>query len=139
MPPSSPLAAPRRSRAADALGLEPNIVAASAAMFLMGLGENLWRRFLPKYLEALGAPITAIGAFGTAEDFLDGVYQYPGGWIADRYGRRFALILFISLAAFGYLLYWRLPTWQLAFAALALIMAWDSMASPTLFAVVGDA
>src|SRR3954468_15092748 len=108
-------------------------------MFLLGCGENLWRRFLPKYLESLGAPITAIGAFGTAEDFLDGVYQYPGGWVADRYGRRFALILFISLAAFGFLLYWRLPSWQLAFAALALIMAWDSMASPTLFAVVGDA
>ena len=108
-------------------------------MFLLGCGENLWRRFVPKYLEALGAPITAIGAFGTAEDFLDGVYQYPGGWVADRYGRRFALILFVSLATFGYVLYWRLPSWQFAFVALALIMAWDAMASPTLFAVVGDA
>jgi MFS family permease len=129
----------RRNRAVEFFGLTPEIVAVSTSMFLLGCGENLWRRFLPKYLQALGAPITAIGAFGTAEDFLDGVYQYPGGWAADRYGRRFALILFISLAALGYLLYWRLPSWQLAFAALALIMAWDSMASPTLFAVVGDA
>jgi MFS family permease len=129
----------RGNRAAEFFGLTPEIVVVSTSMFLLGCGENLWRRFLPKYLEALGAPITAIGAFGTAEDFLDGVYQYPGGWVADRYGRRFALILFISLAALGYLLYWRLPSWQLAFAALALIMAWDSMASPTLFAVVGDA
>jgi len=108
-------------------------------MFLLGCGENLWRRFLPKYLQALGAPITAIGLFGTAEDFLDGVYQYPGGWIADRYGRRFALIFFISLAAIGYAVYWVLPVWQLAFVGLALVMAWTSMASPTLFAVVGDA
>jgi len=108
----------RRERVANVLGLEPNIVAVSTAMFLLGCGEQLWRRFLPKYLESFGAPITAIGLFGTAEDFLDGVYQYPGGWIADRYGRRRAL---------------------LAFVALALIMAWDSMASPTLFAVVGDA
>ncbi len=107
-------------------------------MFLIGCGENLWRRFFPKYLQSLGAPITAIGLFGTAEDFLDGVYQYPGGWIADRYGRRFALILFISLAAIGYGVYWMLPTWPLAFVGLALVMAWTSMASPTLFAVVGD-
>lgn len=69
-------------------GLERNIVAVSAAMFLLALGESLWKRFLPKYLEALGAPVTAIGLFGTCEDFLDGVYQYPGGWIGDRYGRR---------------------------------------------------
>jgi MFS family permease len=108
-------------------------------MFLLGCGENLWRRFLPKYLQSLGAPITAIGAFGTAEDFLDGIYQYPGGWIADRYGRRFALIAFTALAGVGYAAYWWLPTWQFAFVGLALVMAWDSMASPTLFAVVGDA
>jgi MFS family permease len=108
-------------------------------MFLLGCGENLWRRFLPKYLQSFGAPITAIGLFGTAEDFLDGVYQYPGGWVADRYGRRFALTVFISLAALGYAVFLTLPTWQVAFIGLALVMAWTSMASPTLFAVVGDA
>jgi MFS family permease len=111
----------------------------STSMFLLGCGENLWRRFLPKYLQSLGAPITAIGLFGTTEDFLDGVYQYPGGWVADRYGRRFALILFVSLAALGYIVYAILPIWPLGFVGLAFVMAWTSMASPTLFAVVGDA
>lgn len=129
----------RRDRAIAFFGLTPEIVAVSTSMFLLGCGENLWRRFLPKYLEALGAPITAIGAFGTAEDFLDGVFQYPGGWVADRYGRRFALILFVCLAALGYVVYWALPSWPIAFVGLALVMAWTSMASPTLFAVVGDA
>ena len=98
---SSPTLADRRRRVAAFLGLEPNIVAVSATMFLLGCGEHLWRRFLPKYLESLGAPVTAIGLFGTAEDFLDGVYQYPGGWIADRYGRRRALLAFIAVAAPG--------------------------------------
>jgi len=108
-------------------------------MFVMGLGENLWRRFLPKYLESFGAPVTVIGLFGTTEDFLDGVYQYPGGWVADRHGRRRALLLFITLTALGYALFAAMPAWPIAFAALALVMAWDAMASPTLFAVVGDA
>lgn len=122
-----------------ALGLEPNIVAVSAAMFCMGLGEQLWRRFLPKYLETLGAPVTAIGLFGTVEDFLDGVYQYPGGWVADRFGRRRALLLFVALAVVGYALFFAAPSWPWVFAGLAFAMAWSSMASPTLFAVVGDA
>jgi MFS family permease len=114
-------------------------VAVSATTFLLGCGENLWRRFIPKYLESLGAPVPIIGLFGTTEDFLDGVYQYPGGWFADRFGRRRALLAFILLAALGYVVYWIAPAWPLAFLALALVMAWDSMASPTLFAVVGDA
>lgn len=133
-PPPSPLAL-----LAERFALERNVVTVSAAMFLMGLAEHLWRRFLPKYLEALGAPVIAIGLFGTAEDFLDGVYQYPGGWIADRFGRRRALLAFISVATLGYAIYWFAPSWPWVFVGLSFAMAWTSMASPTLFAVVGDA
>jgi len=31
--------------------------------------------------------------YGTARDFLDAIYQYPGGAISDRIGTRRALIL----------------------------------------------
>src|SRR2546425_3551107 len=116
-----------------------NILAVSAAVFLLALGENLWKRFLPKYLEALGAPVAAIGLFGSFQDLLDGVYQYPGGWIGDRYGRRRALLLFVALATIGYALYWIAPSWPFVFVGLLFVIAWSSMASPTLFAVVGDA
>ncbi len=125
--------------ATRAPALEPNIVAMSAAVFLMAAGENLWKRFVPKYLEALGAPVTAIGLFGSCQDLVDGLYQYPGGWIGDRYGRRSALVLFVLLAVVGYGLYWAAPSWPVVFVGLAFVMAWSSMASPTLFAVIGDA
>ena len=132
---------PRRNanRLAEFLSLERNVLAVASAMFLMALGEELWKRFLPKYLEGLGAPVIAIGLFGTARDFLDGVYQYPGGWVADRYGRRSALLLFVGIAAVGYAAYLTAPSWPFVFLGLGFAMAWTSMASPTLFAVVGDA
>src|SRR5437660_8702083 len=95
----------RRSRLQEWLSLERNVTIASGAVFLLGLGEELWKKFLPKYLEALGASTPMIGLFGTAEDFFDAVYQYPGGWIADRFGRRHALFFFLSLACAGYLVY----------------------------------
>jgi MFS family permease len=123
----------------DLLALERNTLAVVGAMFLMALGENLWRRFLPKYLEALGAPILAIGAYGSTEDALDGLYQYPGGWASDHYGRRQALLLFVMLAAVGYIVLAAAPTWPVVFVGLLFIMCWTSMASPTLLAVVGDA
>src|SRR5437868_2555258 len=49
------------------LSLERNVTAASAAVFLLGFGEELWKKFLPKYLEALGASTVVIGFYGTAE------------------------------------------------------------------------
>ena len=49
-----------RERAVDYLGLERNVAVASAAVFLLGLGEELWKKFLPKYLEHLGASSVVI-------------------------------------------------------------------------------
>ncbi|HXG67801.1 MAG TPA: MFS transporter [Blastocatellia bacterium] len=133
-------AAPARSRRiADSLGLERNVIAASAAAFLLGMGEELWKKFLPKYLESLGAGTLAIGLFGTAKDFFDAIYQYPGGWLADRLGRRRAFVIFIGLACAGYLIYLFSPSWPFVFLGLAFAMAWSSMASPAIFAVIGDA
>jgi len=128
-----------KSAIGEFLSLERNVTLASGAVFLLGFGEELWKKFLPKYLEALGASIPVIGLFGTAEDFLDAIYQYPGGWIADRFGRRRAFFLFLGLAFIGYLIYLFGPSWPFVFLGLAFAMAWQSMASPAIFAVIGDA
>jgi MFS family permease len=132
--PASPAA-----RLADYLSLERNVTIASAAVFLLGLGEELWKKFLPKYLEALGASAPIIGLFGTAETFFDAIYQYPGGWLADRFGRRRAFLVFVILASAGYLIYLFSTSWPLIFVGLAFAMAWQSMASPAIFALIGDA
>src|ERR687884_419874 len=128
-----------RAKVVDYRSLERNVAIASAAVFLLGLGEELWKKFLPKYLEYLGASTVVIGLFGTTEDFFDAVYQYPGGWLADRAGRRRAFLVFIGIASVGYLIYLISPSWPWVFAGLAFAMAWHSMASPAIFAVIGDA
>lgn len=128
-----------RARLVDYLSLERNVGIASAAVFLLGFGEELWKKFVPKYLEALGATTPIIGLFGTAQDFFDAVYQYPGGFIADHLGRRRAFLIFITLASLGYLAFLISPSWPFLFVALALVMAWQSMASPAIFAIIGDA
>ncbi len=129
----------RRERVADYLSLERNVTLASGAFLLMGLGEELWKKFLPKYLEALGASTTVIGFFGTTRDFFDAIYQYPGGWLADHLGRRRAFLAFVAIASVGYLIYLLSPSWPFVFVGLSLSMAWASMASPAIFAVIGDA
>ncbi|HKO96653.1 MAG TPA: MFS transporter [Pyrinomonadaceae bacterium] len=129
----------RLANLADYLSLERNVTIASAAVFLVGLGEELWKKYLPKYLEALGASAPIIGLFGTAENFLDAVYQYPGGWLADRVGRRRAFLVLLTLALGGYLIYLFSSSWPLVFVGLIFAMTWQSMGSPAIFALIGDA
>ncbi len=119
--------------------MERNVAAASGAVFLVGLGEELWKKFLPKYLESLGASVAVVGLFGTAEDFFDAIYQYPGGWLADAWGRRRAFLTFLAAAIAGYLIYLSSPAWPYLFLGLAFVMAWQAMGSPAMFATIGDA
>lgn len=122
----------------DVLGLRRNVVVLSLAIFCIGLGEELWARFLPKYLEALGASVLAIGAFGTLQHLLEGLYPYPGGVLADRWGRKRALVTFNLLALVGYGLYLVSPSWPFVFVGLGFTMAWSSLALPATFALIGD-
>ena len=86
--------------------------------------EELWKRFIPRYMEALGAPVIAVGAYGAARDLVDALLQYPGGWVTDRFGRRFALRSFVLLAASGYAVYLWAPSWPVTFVALLVSGSW---------------
>ena len=120
------------------LGLERNIVIMLLTFLLVGLGEELWVRFVPKYLELLGASAWAVAWYGTLRDLLDALYAYPGGWLTDRLGQRTALVLFALLAIAGYGVYLLAPSWPWVLAGTVLVMAWSSLTLPAIFAIVGD-
>jgi len=109
------------------------------SIFGLGLGEELWQSYLPKYLTALGASGVMVGLFSSLKDLLDGLYQYPGGWAGDRFGRKRALMFFTLTAMCGYALYALAWHWVVVFAGLWLVMAWKAGAFPVTFAVIGDA
>jgi MFS family permease len=89
----------------EVFGLRRHIVVLSLAVFGVWLGEELWARFLPTYLEALGASVLAVGTYGTLQDLVEGLYPYPGGVLADQWGRQRALVTFNALTLVGYGLY----------------------------------
>ncbi len=125
--------------ARDYFSLRRNVAVLALSIFVLGLGEELWQSYLPKYLTALGASGVAVGLFSSLRDLLDGLYQYPGGWAGDRFGRRRALTLFTLVAMGGYALYALAWHWTLVFAGLVLVMGWKAGAFPVTFAVIGDA
>src|SRR5262245_56836168 len=107
-----------RERTGSFLGFERNVLAASAALCLIFFGEELWKKFLPRYLVSLGAGAVAVGMFGTTRYFFFAIYQYLGGWMADRPGRQRSLRLFIVLASTGYLIYLFSSSWPFMFVGI---------------------
>jgi MFS family permease len=120
------------------LGADRGAGALAAGLFVYGFGEELWFRYLPAYLRALGASAFLVGAFGTAKDLLDAGYAYPGGVLTDRLGSRRALLLFGALTVAGFILYLAAPSIPMIFLGLPLVMAWQSLGLPATFSLLRE-
>lgn len=59
--------------------------------------------------------------------------------LADHWGRCRAFLTFLAVASIGYVIYLFSPSWPFLFVGLTFVMAWQSMASPAIFATIGDA
>ena len=77
------------------LSLERDFFVMIFTILLLTMGNQLWSRFIPVYLEYLGASALIIGAYGSLKSVLNSVYQYPGGAISDKLGSKRALVLFV--------------------------------------------
>src|SRR3981189_2666598 len=93
------------------LGFERSLILFLGATVLIGAGEETWMRFVPKYLEALGAAAAIIGLYDGLKTLLGAVYASPGGLVVDRWGHRRGLVAFTVLSVAGYALVLAIPHW----------------------------
>src|ERR1700731_4275267 len=124
-------------RAAEFFGLKRNLVVLLIATFVIGAGEELWIRFIPKYLQALGATIFVIGLFDALRTLLGAIYAYPGGVLVDLWGHRRAFIAFNLVSIVGYSLVLLIPHWGAVIAGMFLFLSWAWFSLPATFSLVG--
>ena len=120
------------------LGLNRNTVLLLAAIVLIAAGEETWMRFVPKYLEVLGAPLLAIGLYDGLKTLIGAVYAFPGGAAVDRWGHRAALTAFTTISIGGYAVVFGVPHWAAVLGASFLFLAWTSLSLPAAFTLVGE-
>jgi len=112
------------------LGLKRNIILILGLTVFMYTGEKLWERFIPKYLDGLGASILIIGAFGFLQNFLGAIWALPGGYIADHLGNRRAFLVFSIMAIFGYIIAIVFDSWIAVFIGMLFFFGWSNVALP---------
>jgi len=126
-------------RIADFFGLKRNLVILLAAIFMIGAGEELWMRFVPKYLQALGATVLVIGVYDAIRTLLGAVYAYPGGVMVDSWGHRRAFLTFNIVSIIGYALVLLIPHWGAVIAGMFLFLSWSCFSLPATFSLVAAA
>jgi MFS family permease len=127
----------RVRRVADLFGLRRNLVILLVAIFVIGAGEELWMRFVPKYLQALGATVFVIGLYDALRTLIGAVYAYPGGVLVDLWGHRRAFLAFNLVSIIGYSLVLLIPDWGAVIAGMFLFLSWTCFSLPATFSLVG--
>jgi len=126
-------------RFAEFFGLKRNLVVLLLAIFVIGAGEELWMRFVPKFLQALGAAVFVIGLYDALRTLLGAVYAYPGGVIVDLWGHRRAFLTFNIVSIVGYALVLLVPHWAAVIAGMFLFLSWSCFSLPATFSLVAAA
>src|SRR5437763_7919190 len=124
-------------RLADFFGLKRKLVVLLVAIFVIGAGEELWMRFVPKYLQTLGASVFVIGLYDALRTLLGAIYAYPGGVLVDVWGHRRAFLFFNILSIVGYALVLLIPHWGAVIAGMFLFLSWTCFSLPATFSLVG--
>jgi MFS family permease len=96
-------------------------------------------RFVPKYLQAVGATVFVIGLYDALRTLLGAIYAYPGGVLADRWGHRHAFIIFNVVSIVGYALVLLIPNWGGVIAGMFFFLSWSCFSLPATFSLVGAA
>jgi len=127
----------RGKQFADFFALKRNLVIILVAIFVIGAGEELWMRFVPKYLQTLGASVFVIGLYDALRTLISAIYAYPGGVLTDRWGHRRAFITFNLVSIAGYALVLLIPRWGAVIAGMFLFLSWTCFSLPATFSLVG--
>jgi MFS family permease len=129
----------RSNRLADFFALKRNLVILLIAVFVIGAGEELWMRFVPKYLQALGASVFVIGLYDALRTLLGAIYAYPGGVLVDFWEHRRAFIIFNVVSIVGYAVVLLVPHWAAVIAGMFLFLSWTCFSLPATFSLIGAA
>ncbi|MBO9200386.1 MULTISPECIES: MFS transporter [Niastella] len=123
-------------RVTEFLGLKRSVVYLFCLTLLMLTGEKLWDRFLPKYLEGIGATTLIIGALGFLQNILSAFWSLPGGYMADKLGHRRSFLLFNLMAIAGYLIAIFFTNWIAVFIGMIFFSAWSAISLPASMSLI---
>jgi len=89
------------------------------------------------YVEALGGPPVALGLIGLGNFLAMAVVAFPGGYLADKYGRRWLISTMTFAMALSFLFFAFAPTWHFILLG-SIVSSLCLIYQPALFAMVQD-
>ena len=117
--------------------VQGNFLVMVLSWLFLDLFTELPGTYYPLYVKALGGTASTIGLIGAVQNVAVALVQIPGGYLTDKYGRRWLIASMTFVAAFAQLFYAYAPSWEWIMVG-AVISGFCSIYRPALNAIVAD-
>ncbi len=104
---------------------------------IMDLASELPSTYYALYVNALGGSATVIGLIGFVSMIAQALVMFPGGYLADKYGRRWLVSFMTFGLASSYAFYAFAPSWQWIMVG-AVVQSFCYIYRPALEATIMD-
>ncbi|MGB9741395.1 MAG: MFS transporter [Candidatus Bathyarchaeia archaeon] len=105
---------------------------------LLDFASEIPAAYYTLYVLGLGATETIVGTIGFFQFLALASMQFPGGYIADKFGRKWIVCLMTFGVALSYLFYALAPSWHFILIGAVLMATFNSTYQPALMAMIAD-
>jgi len=117
--------------------IQGNFLVMVMSWIILDFASELPATYYPKYVEALGGTAAIIGLIGAIEMIARAVVQIPGGYMADKYGRKWLIFTMTFLAGIARIFYAAAPSWEWILVG-AILVGLTGIYQPALQAIIAD-
>jgi len=105
---------------------------------LVDFAVELPATYFGLYVLGLGATETILGVIGLSQFLALASLQFPGGYLADKYGRKWLISTMTFGVALSFILYAVAPSWPFILVGVVLMSIFNSTYQPALSAMISD-
>jgi DHA1 family multidrug resistance protein-like MFS transporter len=114
-----------------------NILINTVTLAIILVTATIPYTYYPKYIEGLGGNPYIVGVIGFVSSVTLALVQIPGGYLADKHGRRWLTIIMTFAISITYFLFAVAPNWQF-FMIASILQNLFLVYQPALQALVAD-
>lgn len=109
-----------------------------ASWIIVDFAMELPATYFGLYVLGLGATETILGVIGLSQFLALASLQFPGGYLADKYGRKWLISTMTFGVALSFIFYAVAPSWHFILIGAVLMSIFNSAYQPALNAMVSD-
>ncbi len=118
--------------------IKGNYAVLIASWIMIDFASELPATYYGLYVLKLGATTTILGIIGLSQFLALASMQFPGGYLADKYGRKWLISTMTFGVALSFILYAVAPSWPFILVGAILMATFNSTYQPALNAMISD-